>query len=137
MEEGYFLLHLQGRDLLPNFEILLAFFWDNEMACLMSSLHFRDIYLLSMLVTPTFSACFSREYKDDSRFTFCRTILNLALVCRGTYREHVEDTFRFDAKTLAAVGFSAVVVPVFFYTNIVSEYEKLDEIAGRKPRDFM
>ena len=56
---------------------------------------------------------------------------------RATYREHVEDGFKFDTQTLIAVGLFGVALPYFFYTNIVGEYNKTDQIAGRKQRVFM
>ena len=63
--------------------------------------------------------------------------LSTSFACRGTYREHVEDTFKFDAKTLTAVGIFGIAFPVFLYNNIVGEYRKVDRAAGRKQRDFM
>ena len=51
--------------------------------------------------------------------------------CRGYYREHVEDTFKFDARTLASIAIWVVAVPTLIYTTTIKEYNKADDQAGR------
>lgn len=51
--------------------------------------------------------------------------------CRGTYREHVEDTFKFDGKTLATIAIWVVATPTLIYTTMIKEYNKADDQAGR------
>ncbi len=51
--------------------------------------------------------------------------------CRATYREHVEDTFTFDPKTLAILSVTLVAFPTFLYNVMTSEYNKADDKAGR------
>lgn len=52
-------------------------------------------------------------------------------LCRATYREHVEDTFTFDPKTLAILSVTLVAFPTFLYNVMASEYNKSDDRAGR------
>merc|ERR1712224_225755 len=52
-------------------------------------------------------------------------------------REHVEDDFRWDGKTMAILAAFGVGVPVFFYRMIVHEYHAQDDAAGRPRRKLM
>lgn len=53
------------------------------------------------------------------------------ILCRATYREHVEDTFTFDAKTLAILSVTLVAFPTFLYNIMTKEFNKADDKAGR------
>lgn len=75
---------------------------------------------------------YQRRYAGDLPVKF-----NKHIETWGTYREHVEDTFKFDANTLATISIWVVAVPVLIYTTMIGEYNKADDKAGRKRRDFM
>ena len=53
------------------------------------------------------------------------------IICRATYREHVEDTFTFDPKTLAILSLTLVAFPTLLYNVMTSEFNKADDRAGR------
>ena len=55
----------------------------------------------------------------------------LVMNCRATYREHLEDTFTFDAKTLAILSVTLVAFPTFLYNVMTKEFNKADDKAGR------
>jgi hypothetical protein len=73
-----------------------------------------------------------RRYAGDLPVKF-----NKHIETWGTYREHVEDTFKFDGKTLATIAIWVVATPTLIYTTMIKEYNKADDQAGRKRKDFM
>jgi hypothetical protein len=53
-----------------------------------------------------------------------------------TYREHVEETFRWDAKTWRNIAIFGFGVPFAVYQTCVAEFNKSDEKYGRPKRDM-
>lgn len=54
----------------------------------------------------------------------------------ATRREHIEDEFKWDRKTLSSIAIFAFAVPYFIYTISVSEFDKTDATFGRSKREF-
>lgn len=54
----------------------------------------------------------------------------------ATRREHVENEFKWDGKTLANIGLWAFAFPYFVYSVCVKEFDKSDEVAHRSKRPF-
>eukprot|EP00887_Chlorella_sp_A99_P004043 scaffold11.g4043.t1 len=54
----------------------------------------------------------------------------------GTMREHVENDFRWDGRTLATLALFGGGVPYLIYQGCVREFNTVDEKAGRPKRDM-
>lgn len=55
----------------------------------------------------------------------------------GTYRENVEYTFKWNAKSFLKIATFSMLVPALIYTTAVKEFDHTDEKYNRAKRDFM
>ena len=55
----------------------------------------------------------------------------------ATFRENVEYTYKWDAKTWRRLGLWLFAFPFGIYQITCAEFDKVDSKYGREPRDFM
>lgn len=52
-------------------------------------------------------------------------------------KENLEQTFKFTNRNLVTIGITVVAVPYVVYNLIIADFNKKDDVYGRKRRDFM
>ena len=62
---------------------------------------------------------------------------NSLSICRASYRENVEQAFKFDTKNLTFIALFVFAAPVLIYSHVVQEYDMADKAAARKKKAFM
>ncbi|KAL4420814.1 hypothetical protein ABPG75_010470 [Micractinium tetrahymenae] len=55
----------------------------------------------------------------------------------GVRREHIENEFRWDAKTLTNIAIFVGIVPALIYKGCVGEFNRVDKVAGRPERSML
>ncbi|GMH34488.1 hypothetical protein BSKO_02322 [Bryopsis sp. KO-2023] len=55
----------------------------------------------------------------------------------STHRENLEKYFVFTPKNLATIGATCVLFPYVVYNLIIADFNKKDDVYGRKRRDYM